>query len=192
VSRETGLSARHLRRLNEWRNLVALSATEHAWGGKVHLDFDFRGRSEYVSRARSLVATLCDAELGAGTDTSNWVMAAQELLENLAKYAAPGYSSFHFELSQHTGRARARLATLNEAAPDRLAAATALLRRITESLEPIAVYDALVAESGEHGRSRLGLIRLRAEAGLDLAYAVKGTKLEIVVSGDVNPQGRST
>jgi hypothetical protein len=161
---------------------------KQAWGGSVRLDFDFRGRTEYVNHARALVAELCNAEL-AGSDTSNWIIAAQELLENLAKYAAPGRTSFEFELGTRDDRRCARLVTRNEASPERLDVASALLGRITESADPVALYDSLVAESGEEGRSRLGLIRIRAEAGLDLAYTVHGTSLEIVVSGSV-PRAR--
>jgi hypothetical protein len=75
--------------------------------------------------------------------------------------------------------------TRNEASPERLDIVSALLGRITQSPDPTALYDSLVAESGEEGRSRLGLIRIRAEAGLDLAYTVRDTSLEIVVTGSV-------
>ncbi|HTQ06059.1 MAG TPA: hypothetical protein VMI54_19490 [Polyangiaceae bacterium] len=144
-----------------------------------------------MNRARALVAALCEAELGTGTDAHNFVMAAQELLENLAKYAAPGHASFRFELSAQNGRRRARLATRNEASAEPLAVASGLLGRITESRDPVALYDALVAESGESGRSRLGLIRIRAEGDLELEYAVRGSSLEIVVSGDVHSKRHS-
>lgn len=171
-------------RAKRWCILIELSATKQAWGGNVRLDFDFRGRAGYVNHARELVAELCNAEL-AGSDTSHWIIAAQELLENLAKYAAPGRASFEFELGAHDDRRYARLTTRNEATPERIDVASALLRRITESADPAALYDSLVAASGEDGRSRLGLIRIRAEGGLDLRYTVKGSSLEIVVSGNV-------
>ena len=45
------------------------------------------------------------------------------------------------------------------------------------SAKPVALYDEWVASSGERDGSRLGLIRLRAEAGLTLCYSIDATGL---------------
>jgi hypothetical protein len=155
------------------------------WGGAVKLSLDFAGRAQYVGSARKLIAELCEAELGSKTETSHWVMASQELLENLAKYAEPGQSFLDFELAERDGQPSARLRTRNQTSEERLRQATALLERVTTAEDPVRLYDELVAASGEGKGSRLGLIRLRAEAGLGIAYAVHGASLEIVVSGAV-------
>lgn len=156
----------------------------------MRLRLDFSQRPEYVSNARRLIAELCEAELGRGTEASNWVMVSQELLENLAKYAAPGRADLDFELSLRNGRPSARLTTRNEASEQRLNQATTLLGRITQAQDPVGLYDELVASSSGGTRSQLGLARVRAEAGLELGYAVSGAWLEIVVSGAVTPRAR--
>lgn len=161
-----------------------MSTSDHTWGARVRLDFDFRQRADYVSSARRLIAELCRAELAAH-EANAWVMVAQELLENLVKYAAPGRSSFDFELALRDARPHARLATRNPAAPERLDVAAALLERIVRAPDAVALYDELVAASGDADRSRLGLIRIRAEAGLELTYAVAPGSLAIEVTGAV-------
>lgn len=155
----------------------------------MRLRLDFRQRPDYVSDARRLIANLCEAELGR-PEASNWVMVSQELLENLAKYSAPGRADLDFELWLRDGKPSGRLTTRNAASEQRLSQAAALLGRITHAQDPVGLYDELVASSGEGTRSQLGLARVRAEAGLELDYAVKGDWLEIVVSGTVTPRGR--
>ena len=115
-------------------------------------------------------------------------MVSQELLENLVKYSAPPRASFEFELAAPDGRARARLVTRNIAANEHLEPASALLSRIVHAEDPSALYDELVAASDPLGFSRLGLIRIRAEAGLELSYSVQGSCLELVVTGPVTPR----
>jgi hypothetical protein len=165
-----------------------VTALEVDWGGAVRLDLDFRQRAEYVTTARRLISELCEAELGA-LESSNWVMATQELLENLAKYSNPGRASLAFELALRAGSPVARLVTSNPASPARLEQAAALLGRIIGAADPIALYDELLRESAEREGSRLGLIRIRAEAGFELGYAISGERLEIRVSAPVTPRG---
>jgi len=173
-------------------HVLYVSPVQESWGGAVRLCLDFTQRPEHVSNARRLIADLCDAALGPGAEASNWVMVSQELLENLAKYAAPGSAELEFELTLRDGRPSGQLKTRNAASEQRLSQATALLGRITQTDDPAALYDELVAASDAPQRSQLGLIRVRAEAGLELRYAVDGAWLEIVVSGVVTPrEGRS-
>lgn len=160
-----------------------MSTSDQTWGGRVRLDFDFRQRADYVTSARRLIAELCHAELSTH-EANAWVMVAQELLENLAKYAAPGRSSLDFELALRDARPHARLSTRNPASSERLDVAAALLERIVQAPDAVALYDELVAASGAD-RSRLGLIRIRAEAGLDLRYTVGPASLELEVTGAV-------
>jgi hypothetical protein len=165
-----------------------VSSVQESWGGAVRLCLDFAQRPQHVSNARRLIADLCDAALGPGAEASNWVMVSQELLENLAKYSAPGNSELDFELALRDGKPSGQLKTRNAASEQRLSQAAALLGRITQTDDPSALYDELVASSESPRRSQLGLIRVRAEAGLELRYALSGAWLEIVVSGAVTPR----
>jgi hypothetical protein len=50
------------------------------------------------------------------------------------------------------------------------------------------LYDQWVASSGDREGSHLGLIRLRAEAGLSLQFSSRAGRLCIEASGSVEPR----
>ena len=77
---------------------------------------------------------------------------------------------------------------VNGASAEALARAESHLGRIVSAPDPIALYDEWVASSGEREGSHLGLVRLRAEAGLALSYTVEPGKLCIEARGAVEPR----
>jgi len=119
-------------------------------------------------------------------------MVAQELLENLAKYSDGARSRLSFALSADEGQAQARIVTSNAATPAHLARAEQLLRRMIDAPDPIESYQQLVAACGEREGSGLGLARIRAEAGMELAFSVSQRVLEIVVTGAVQSKRSAT
>lgn len=158
------------------------------WGVSLRLSASFTGDMALVSSARQLITELCAVYLEPSDRSAGLVMAAQELLENLAKYSLQGDASFDFELGAHDGPPTAKIRTSNAAAAEHLGQAVHLLERIASSVDPDALYDEWVATSGERDGSRLGLIRLRAEAGLRLTHRVDAGRLHIEVSGPVSPK----
>lgn len=158
------------------------------WGASLRFSANFTGQVAFVSSARQLIAELCTAYLEPSDRSAALVMAAQELLENLAKYSTEGDASFDFELRVQQGEPTATLRTSNTAAAEHLAQAGELLERIVSSSDPDTLYDEWVAASGERDGSRLGLIRLRAEAGLQLTHRLEAGRLQLEVSGRVSPK----
>ena len=170
-----------------------LGATLDAtWGTSLCFSANFRERWGLVSSARQVIAELCDVYLTPNDRSAALVMAAQELLENLAKYSLDGSACFEFELRLREGVPEACISTRNLAPVEHLLHAEELLERIVSSTAPVALYDAWLATSGEREGSRLGLIRLRAEAGFTLSYALDDSRgLEVVVTGQVDPRRAS-
>jgi hypothetical protein len=158
------------------------------WGASFVLVTGFAGRFALVSSSRQVIAELCAAYLEPTDRTAALVMATQELLENLAKYSLAGDASFEFSLRREGGSPMARIRTYNAASGEHLAQASELLESISRSTEPVALYDDWVAKSGERDGSRLGLIRLRAEAGLSLCHAIEADRLKIEAFGSVDPR----
>jgi hypothetical protein len=78
--------------------------------------------------------------------------------------------------------------TENASTEEHLARATAHLERIVAAPEPLALYDEWVASSGEREGSHLGLIRLRAEAGLVLQFSSEAGRLCLEARGSVEPR----
>jgi len=115
------------------------------------------------------------------------VMAVQELAENLVKYSQ-GESSLSFELGLLQDQAVARICTLNTASPEHLMEATEIFSRISGAADITSLYDKMVAASGDREGSRLGLIRIRAEAGLALSCTADSERLSITATGPVEPK----
>lgn len=157
-----------------------------SWGTSFSLVAGFAGRPALVSCSRQVIAELCAAYLEPTDRSAALVMAAQELLENLAKYSVDGDASFDFSLALESGTPTVRIRSRNATSHDHLSEATQLLERIAYAAEPVALYDDLVAASGEREGSRLGLIRLRAEAGLSLSHRVEAGRLQIEAVGSVD------
>jgi hypothetical protein len=165
----------------------ALTKAARAWGASLGFVANFRDRWGLVTSTRELVAELCRQYLRSTEHSASLVMAAQELLENLAKYAAVD-GTFEFRLALDGGVPRATLRTENAATEEHLARAVAHLERITAAAEPLLLYDQWVASSGDREGSHLGLIRLRAEAGLSLQFSSRAGRLCIEASGSVEPR----
>lgn len=107
-------------------------------------------------------------------------LAAHELVENIIKYATTGRRSLTVQLD--TGKREVRIITANEATPAQITRLRAKLDRICASETPEQLYDEFIVESAGSpvsGESGLGLIRLRAEADMHLAYTVEGTRVKI-------------
>lgn len=134
---------------------------------------------------------MCSQYLATSDTTAQIIMVAQELLENLVKYSREGRSCIDFELYLDDDQPSCRITTRNNAELCHVAEVQGLIARVSNSDDPRALYDAMVASSGEREGSGLGLVRIRAEAGLFLSQSVQGSNLYIVASGPVQAKESS-
>jgi hypothetical protein len=155
------------------------------WGVSLCLNADFRGRTQLLGGVRTLIGELCSRSLQQAEQASLLTMAVQELIENLVKYSDGVDDTMSFELCLLEGQPAARIRTENRATPEHLREATAILSRIVSAADASSLYDEMLAASGEREGSRLGLIRVRAEAGLALSYSVESDRLSVVATGPV-------
>ncbi|HET9960071.1 MAG TPA: hypothetical protein VFQ61_36515 [Polyangiaceae bacterium] len=168
-----------------------VSESEPNWGEAAHVEFDVRDRAGFVTQARQRVVGLCTKYLQPSETTAQLIMTAQELLENVAKYSSGSGARFDFELRDECGRPTVRMRTENPASPQHLHKAIEMLDEIIAERDPQGLYDRWVAQSGEREGSGLGLIRIRAEAGLTLSYTNEADKLCLEVVGPA-PAKRSS
>lgn len=148
----------------------------------------FRGRARFVLSARNLIADVCAEYLEPSENTSHVIMAANELLENIVKYSSECLGSVEFDLSVKDGQPTVRMLTQNVASDPHLVEAESLLNRIIATPDPVHYYDEMIAASGERIGSGLGLIRIRAEAGLNLTFHIQADVLNIEATGLVQPR----
>jgi hypothetical protein len=157
------------------------------------MNLGFRDRGRLLSSVRNLVFDVCREYIDSRDTISQLVTAVQELLENLIKYSEAGAAALDFELFVLDGQPAVRIATVNNASAAHLSEAEQILARIVAAADPLELFQSLVASSGERKGSGLGLVRLRAEAGLALSYAVQHGRLSIEARRTVQarlPDGR--
>jgi len=149
------------------------------------MDLGFRNRARWLPPTRNLVVDVCSEYLESAATTEQIMTAVQELLENLVKYSVGSRATFSFELLVVEGQPTARIATRNAALPAQLDGAVQVLSSVVAAADPVGLFEEMVAQSGERNGSGLGLARLRAEAGLLLAYGVEGNQLAILATRPV-------
>jgi hypothetical protein len=166
-----------------------VAGLDPSWGGSLHIAaLGLEDRDALLRSVRSLVVDVCSEYLDSFDTTQQLVLAVQELLENLVKYSESGVSELDFELGLLDGEPTARIGTLNRASEPHLSEAKRVLERTIAAPDPGELFQALVASSGEREGSGLGLVRLRAESGLALSYAVEKDRLRIEGSRRVQPR----
>lgn len=148
----------------------------------------FRNRDCLMRSVRNLVVDVCSEFLDSLDTTQQLVVAVQELLENLVKYSEYGAAELDFELCLLDGQPTVRIGTSNRASERHLSEARCMLDRTISASDPLELFHALVATSGERKGSGLGLVRLRAESGLALSYVVDADRLRIEASRRVQPR----
>lgn len=104
-------------------------------------------------------------------------LAAHELVENIIKYGASGPRRLTVQLDSR--KREVRVVTANEATPAQIVRLRSKMDRICDTTDPEHLYDQFIAESADTEESGLGLIRIRAEADMDLSYEVVGQTVRI-------------
>jgi hypothetical protein len=166
-----------------------VAGLDPSWGGSLHIAaLGLEDRDSLLRSVRSIIVDVCSEYLDSYDTTQQLVVAVQELLENLVKYSDSGVSELDFELCLLDGEPTVRIGTLNRASEPHLSEAKRMLERTIAAPDPGELFQALVASSGERKGSGLGLVRLRAESGLALSYAVENDRLRIEGSRRVQPR----
>lgn len=148
----------------------------------------FKNRGRLLPSVRNLVVDVCSEYIESFDTTHQLVTAVQELLENLVKYSELGAAALDFELLVVDGQPTVRIGTMNRASAAHLSEAQQILERVISAPDPLELFQSLVSSSGDRKGSGLGLVRLRAEAGLELSYTVSDDRLEIEARRTVQPR----
>jgi hypothetical protein len=168
--------------------LERVAGLDRTWGGSFHMNLGFKDRGRLLPSVRNLVFDVCREYIDSCDTISQLVTAVQELLENLVKYSEAGAAALDFELLLLDGQPSVRIGTVNRASDAHLCEAERILERIVSTADPLELFHSLVASSGERKGSGLGLVRLRAEAGLALSYMVQHGRLSIEARRTVQPR----
>ena len=153
------------------------------------VELDFTPDASTPSRGREFLVNAC-AELLPDRELSFRLgVAAHELLENVLKYASGGKRSVSVGFQKSNGTTQAYVRSRNRAGQPQLTRLSNTIDRIRNSDAPDDLYDSFI-EAGVDGLgSGLGLIRIRAEALMDLAYDIEDDTVTILATLPI--EGRS-
>jgi two-component sensor histidine kinase len=146
----------------------------------------FSPERQLIRPTSLLIRDFLDAALRDPDTVSRLHMAAHELTENIVKYSAGTRVGIELELAQQERGCTLRVTASNDAEQARLRDVQDLLEHLKQSDNPRSVYEGLMRRSALlEGVSGLGLARIRVEAGLELDYAIEGTRLTIMFQAPV-------
>lgn len=118
--------------------------------------------------------------------TSRLHLAAHELVENVLRYGSSPRVGLEFAVEQRADGSVVRLSTTNTAEPDQLEEVSRCISALKAAADPVAYYDKLIRRTAPLvGQSGLGLARIRAEAGLEVDFHVRGPEICIMVETTV-------
>jgi anti-sigma regulatory factor (Ser/Thr protein kinase) len=142
---------------------------------------------EHVVAALSrLVSDFCLAMVADEDDAWRFQLAAYELAENVVRYSTG--PCFRIEVELDESRVL-RVRTTNETSPERLREVDRRIHELTETDDPIALYDRIIREAApRQDGSGLGLARIRAEGELEIEHSIEGCAVTICVQAPVVPR----
>jgi hypothetical protein len=156
----------------------------------IHLEF--HPDRSFIVMTTTFVEQFYGRVLADPDATSRIVLTIHELLENIAKYSTDGLSQLGVRMMNRDGQPYVQIRTRNASPPDRLRELQRMLDEIRQSHDPMALYRRLVMQTiSQPEGSGLGLARIRAEAQMDLDYAVRGNEVTILAQTPVQLRGRS-
>lgn len=159
-----------------------MSATFHLASALIEIVFESKPSPSVATCGReffrSAYASLLDDE-----DLCFSVgLVAHELMENIIKYSAEGVRSISVGIDRGDSGRRVWVKSVNRVAAEEVQALASALEAIRNTDAPDALYDRMISESANREGSGLGLIRIRAEANMDVDYQVDGTTVTICAS----------
>jgi hypothetical protein len=160
--------------------LVAAGSPGQDWEGVPAFVVNFRPHAGLLTPTREFVASFCGTFLRDPDTIFRITMAVHELLENAIKYSSDGTSHMRIEVRTEGGKSRISIRSENPATSQRITAVRDMIQQIHDAEDPFEFYCHLVRTSVERNtHSGLGLARIRAEAGLELASFVTGDHVAI-------------
>jgi hypothetical protein len=130
----------------------------------------FRPNVELISTVRRFTEAFSDQLIDDREMAERVALAAHELLENAAAYAADGETSVRVEVHAEYLAVR----TWNRASPERIAELVERIDALRDSDDPARYYLTMMEETAfRSDGSGLGLARIRAEADMTITYELE-------------------
>ncbi|MBN2509398.1 MAG: hypothetical protein JXB03_03940 [Spirochaetales bacterium] len=148
---------------------------------KEYIELKFSPHWNYISAARSFLQNFLAISTGDQTRADRIAMSASELLENAVKYSVNSETYMYVGVD-HESRS-VSITVTNESTPESIQALKAIFDKVTKG-DPLEAYVSQMKEAATRsdGKSQLGLVRIRYEAGAELSMRIEqDTRVSITV-----------
>jgi hypothetical protein len=135
-----------------------------------YVELSFSPSAELVSVVRRFIAGFFDVCLDDAVRSDLLAMSVHELLENASKYSTDGISNIRVDLQRVGAATQIGVSTWNRAEADDIAMLAELFERMHASPSPMDFYLKLMEQSTRSAKSQLGIGRVHAEAGMQMAF----------------------
>jgi hypothetical protein len=150
---------------------------------KMHLDF--RPNVDLISSTRRFVDELMNSMLADPDASSRVALTIHELLENTLKYSTDGEARVDVSLQRNEGRTAVEVRVSNRCTPEQLEELQRRIDELREAADPMGLYVSMMVDCAQRDGSGLGLVRIRVEGEMELAYAIDGDRITIKCSTPV-------
>ena len=135
-----------------------------------YLELRFRPDAHLVSTIRRFVTALYERLIQDPEGISRVALAVHELVENAVKYSQGGSTGLRVEVFERGGSLGVAVTTRNMASREHAGVLRTMLEELNRGTDPFEAYhQAMLRSLTDEDSSRLGLARLRAEAGMQLS-----------------------
>lgn len=145
----------------------------------------FRPNVDLISSTRRFVNELFDSMLTDPDASSRVALTIHELLENTLKYSIDGEARLDVSVQQEHGRRVVEIRSTNRATPEQLHELQRRIDALQDLADPMGLYVTMMVDSARRDSSGLGLIRIRVEGEMELAYETHGDSITIKCSTPV-------
>ena len=154
---------------------------EQSATSKEYIELKFSPQWNYVSAARGFLQNFLAISIGDQTKADRIAMSASELLENAIKYSINSETYMYVEVDHKTNSAS--ITVTNDSTRESIDSLKCVYEKVTRG-EPLEAYVTQMKEAATRsdGKSQLGLVRIRYEAGADLSLHIENdTRVSITV-----------
>ena len=144
-----------------------------------YIELKFSPRWNYISAARGFLQNFLAISISDQAKADRIAMSASELLENAVKYSVNSETYMNVIVNHENSQVSVKVS--NDASPEAIRSLQGVFEKINQG-EPLEAYVSQMKEAATRsdGKSQLGLVRIRYEAGAQLFLEVQdGKRIEI-------------
>ena len=146
-----------------------------------YIELKFSPQWNYISAARGFLQNFLAISIANQTKADHIAMCASELLENAVKYSVNSETGMSVNVDHEADEVS--ITVTNDSTPEHIESLKSVYEKVTRG-EPLEAYVSQMKDAATRsdGKSQLGLVRIRYEAGASLSLNIENdTHVSITV-----------